>query len=117
MSYDFGLVAPDILVPSDWEDGVRYPAPLRGYDWNATYNLAPMFTKALGCSIRDLEGRKCSEIAPILQAGIEAMLADWAAYEELNPWNGWGNAEGALKTLCELARWCSEVPDAALAIS
>lgn len=110
MSYDFGLVAPGL------KGAGGYPVALDGYDRNCTYNVASMFSEALGCSIRDLEGRKCSEIEPILRAGIKAMREDPKTYEAMNPSNGWGNAEGALGVLEELARWCTEVPDAELGI-
>lgn len=110
MSYDIKLAAPGI------EDVEGYPVTLEGYYMCPTYNLAPMFREALGCSIRDLSGRTCRDAAPLILEAIEKMKADPARFEALNPPNGWGDAAGARETLVELSQWCATVPDAVILI-
>ena len=73
---------------------------------NHTYNVAPMYSKAMGITISDLDGKKCNEVIPLLRKGILEMEANPAMYKAMNPKNGWGNYESALKFLEEIYNKC-----------
>ena len=73
------------------------------FDVNYTYNVSPMFRKALGGDgINDLHGLKCGQCVMKLQEGIKHMEENPKEYEMLNPSNGWGDFAGALKVLQDL---------------
>jgi len=77
---------------------------------NMTYNVAPMYKQALGYSLMDLNDRLAGEVVNELRLGIEDMRNNPEKYEKLNPANGWGNYEGALKYLSKLYSACCEHP-------
>lgn len=87
---------------------------LRGEDRNYTYNVSGMFRKAGIESLNDLEGKKCSDLIPMLSKAADAMKADPEAYRAMNPSNGWGNYEGALEFLCWILEQCQRHPKATL---
>lgn len=65
-----------------------------------TYNLTPMWRKAgVFEQSSDLEGRNAGQLAPVLSAALLDAVRNRAAYEELNPENGWGDCEGFLEIL------------------
>ena len=111
MSYDFSMcvdVGGDGLVT------------LSGYDFlNYTYNVGAMFKRALAedDGIWILDGKTGEECLPYLKAAIKSMSENMDKFRLLNPENGWGSAEGALKVLKTLHEWCEEVPKAILRIS
>lgn len=110
MSYDFQMCA---------DVGASSLVPLRDYDdLNYTYNVEPMFRKALPpdgiLTIHNLTGRAA---LPHLKTALDAMIQDPATYKALNPSNGWGDYYGAMNVLKILKQWCEEVPDATLLIT
>lgn len=70
-----------------------------GYDYQCTYNVFPMFTKAGIRSVRDFDGWTASDCIKPLNQFIERMESDPDAYKALNPPNGWGSYETALEWL------------------
>lgn len=81
---------------------------------NLTYNYSRMWAKALGAESREfdpprsffadlkpenpvrmveIEGMTGAESEAVLWPAIEAMEADMAGFRELNPPNGWGDAD------------------------
>jgi hypothetical protein len=80
---------------------------------NYTSNVSPMWTLALTEAVgertrlSDTEGWSCERAAPVLARAVAVMGRDWEALRALEPSNGWGDYEGALKylgrasTLCE----------------
>ena len=88
MSYDITL-----NINTGIED---YPVADCG---NCTYNISPMHKKAMGFTLSQLDGKKATEIIPILREGIKNMQDCPAIYKAMNPDNGWGNYEGALEYL------------------
>ncbi len=100
---------------------------------NYTYNVSSMFAKAIPTKrmekdrrsgemvtvrgIRALDGMVGEIASHPLKAAIEAMEADPAEYKKLNPENGWGNYDGALKVLKTIAGWCEIYPKAKLCVS
>jgi hypothetical protein len=107
MSYDMRLVI---------DTGGEYPACVTGDYRNPTYNLAPMFQRALGCPLRDLDGMTGAQAAPIVATGLERMRVDKAGHEALNPPNGWGDYDGAVETLEWLHGACLAHPKATVRV-
>lgn len=64
-----------------------------------TYNLAPMFFEALGCSLTLLRGMLAGDTTVRLDLAIFQIKTRPKHFEEFTPANGWGNYEGAVKTL------------------
>lgn len=60
---------------------------------------------------------KAHEVAHELRAGLEAMRADREGFKELNPANGWGTYEGALRFLEACATAFTEYPNATIEVS
>lgn len=82
--------------------------------YNYTSNVSPMWTRALGRSLKELDGMLGSEAAPLLLDGYQAIMDNLPEYRELNPKNGWGNAEGAAEFLFKLHSDCVRHPKAQL---
>ena len=80
------------------------------YIGNYTYNVAPMYAKAMGITPSDLDGKKCSEVIPILRKGVLNMTENPRMYKVMNPPNGWGEYESALKFLEEIYKACVNNP-------
>jgi hypothetical protein len=79
------------------------------YVGNYTSNVFPMWVEALnGKSLREYHGAPCSEAAGPLADGVKRMEVDPDKYREMNPPNGWGDYEGALRYLRKLAEACAE---------
>jgi hypothetical protein len=86
-------------------------------DLNITHNISPMWSK-LG--IRDLlyTGQpRAGDLVEPLTLAIRAMRDDWPAFAALNPSNGWGSADGALRFLVELRDACEANPELSLEAS
>ena len=74
-----------------------------------TWNVKPMFVRAMGDGgIHVLEGLPTEEAVPLLDVAIERMAdpKQKPNYEALNPPNGWGSYDTALKFLCDIRREC-----------
>lgn len=88
-------------------------------DINVTWNLSPMFIKALKAenginSLHTASGGNCLRV---LDLAIQRMEKDFKEYEEMNPPNGWGDAKGALKTLKIILKICEKHRDGIIYIS
>jgi len=84
---------------------------------NYTSNVGVMWRDALGGKrLRDFDRAPCSEAAGPLAAAVERMEADPDKYREMDPPNGWGDYEGALKFLRTLSEACAEHPRCRIAI-
>lgn len=106
MSYDIRLVI---------DTGGEYPAAVTE-TISPTYNLAPMFAEALGRRIRDLDGMPAAEVAPLVAAALALMEADPERFRALNPPNGWGSYESAVRALTWLRDACAEHPKATVQV-
>lgn len=83
-----------------------------------TSNVFPMWVKALGgTSLSEFHNAPCSEAAGPLAEAVKRMEADPAAYQAMNPPNGWGDYEGALAYLRRLAEACAKHPRCWIRIS
>lgn len=101
---------------------------------NYTSNVSPMWTRCLTAALQakqptgyegrvadvtlgGLAGKCCGDIAPLLVAAVEWGIDHLDELRELNPDNGWGNAEGAVTYLWDIQRMCEAHPNAYLYIS
>lgn len=100
MSYDIRLVI---------NTGGKHPAAVTECK-SPTYNLCVMFKEALGCPIRELDGRVAGDIVQRLKTATAEMKKYPDKFRDLNPPNGWGNYEGALESLCWLLEVCQKHP-------
>jgi hypothetical protein len=108
MSYDFAMDmdcgGPERHVVLD---GLSY-----------TYNVWPMYYDAMGGSgVNDLDGKTGHECVPLLRAAVAKMEGNPAKYRAMNPENGYGGYEGALRALRDLLGWCRKAPLAMMRIS
>ncbi|MEK6860344.1 MAG: hypothetical protein AABY07_00095 [Nanoarchaeota archaeon] len=85
---------------------------------NCTYNLSPMFYKALGGEgLNKINNKKAGACEEYIQKGIDAMIKDPKEYRALNPKNGWGTYEDALYTLRFILKACQKFPESIFTIS
>lgn len=75
---------------------------------NYTYNVSPMYEKAMGMTLSDFNNMATKQAIQILEKGISEMIENKHLYIELNPDNGWGNYEGALKFLQDILKACKK---------
>ncbi len=94
------------------------------WDWDGmTYNLTPMFAEAgfYELLFRGLNGRgklvTTDELLPVVCAGYADMVASPQKYRAMNPPNGWGDYEGALKFTQQLRDACERYPGAIVEVS
>lgn len=89
-----------------------------------TWNVGPMFAvsfRAVGIEemidpdrfgIHALRGRIAGELLPKLEAAVQWLKNHREEMEKLNPSNGWGNYEDALRYVETMVEGCSEHPKA-----
>lgn len=108
MSYDIDLVI---------DTGAEEPATVCEVG-NMTSNVSPMWGKALGHNLSDLDGRVAGGCVAALARAVSHMQdpANKAAYEAMNPLNGWGDRVGATRYLEDLLRACQKHPKATISI-
>lgn len=85
-------------------------------DRNVTYNNSLIFEKALGFSLRDLEGKVAGEQVEALKAAAKHIRDEPEVYKPLGPDNNWGGPEDAADCLEWLALCGTEHPKATLYI-
>ena len=106
MSLDIGLYV-------EVDTGGEEPHFVDLYSANYTGNVCPMWEMAdVYEALYDSDKVEASAIIPILEDGIQDMLAYATDYRKLNPPNGWGDYEGALKFLQRLLGACYLHPKA-----
>lgn len=107
MSYDVSLSAdvggPDLV-------------PLSLLDINYTYNVGPMFYKAVGSGPNQWDGKPASEVSAICSRILDAFAAEPATYRAMNPSNGWGSFDGARKFIATIKDACDKAPKAILRV-
>jgi hypothetical protein len=86
---------------------------------NCTSNVSPMWRKALAAAgepirLSDTEGRNAADALPLLRAAAQHMRDNPDEYLPMNPDNGWGDYDGALKYLANVADECERHPRASL---
>lgn len=109
MSYDI-----DLRI----DTGGEWPAVVHDVG-NMTSNLSPMWMRALGRPLSSLDGMLCSAAEKLLAPAV-AHLSDPAnakVYESMNPPNGWGDHEAAVRYLSDLLDGCRTHPKATIRVS
>lgn len=86
---------------------------------NYTYNVSPMFYKAMPEGLTGLRGKTGLAAIPILANGISEMTHPdkVAEYEKMNPKNGWGDRASAVAFLQGILESCRRHPKAMLEIT
>lgn len=81
-----------------------------------TYNLTPMWRKALSCidDTRDFDGKRCEDLILDLQIGICDFELHPEEYEKLNPSNGWGDFKGFAMIFHRFYELCRKYPSGEL---
>ena len=92
--------------------------PTQVFDRNITHNLAEMAVEAgVYEALWRSEGKKASEIAPLLKEGLEKLTTNPAKFKKLNPSNGWGSYDSLVEFVKEALIACSEYPDGEIGVS
>lgn len=87
------------------------------FDANYTHNVTPMWREAgVYDALYNSEGKKASEIIPILERGLVKMRENPEVYEAMNPENGCGSYESAVPWLQSVLNACREKPDAVIVV-
>ncbi|CAM6001137.1 unnamed protein product [Sphagnum balticum] len=77
-----------------------------------TSNVGGMFQLALnGDRISVIDGSKASDVQVPLKKALDYMLTHGSELREMNPTNGWGNYEGALKFMSDIYQASLDYPD------
>lgn len=85
---------------------------------NYTYNCSPMFRHAFGGDgLHNIDGKTGAHACPLLEAAVSNMRSSPDFYRTMNPPNGWGKYETALKFLENIAADCRDHPKATVRIS
>jgi len=64
-----------------------------------TYNLGTMFRACTGWNYKQGEYYRCSDVIDKIEHGIRELRTRPSAYKVLEPSNGWGSLDGALRVL------------------
>jgi len=92
------------------------------FEVSYTHNIVNMTHAALNTShytwSEEYQGKKASEIAPLLENLITVLEKDPERYRAMNPENGWGSYDGMMiHYLKPFLRACKEYPDGVLDFS
>lgn len=94
MSYDIRFGVKVVGAPDDCYAVIGHPE----YD-SPTYNLREIFTKSMAWDYHQGEWYPITEVLPKVQHGITELTMRPGVYRLLEPDNGWGDIDGALKCL------------------
>lgn len=84
-----------------------------GADWiNHTSNTANIIKEVCGSYPSQWDGKKCSELIPVLEQGIKLLTDNPQRYYHLEPENGWGTVQTTLSFLIQIANNCINFPTA-----
>lgn len=83
---------------------------------NYTSNVAPMWRDA-GIDLREWHGQPAIELCQPLRSAISDMTTRPDHYLALEPTNGWGDYNGALRFLIDLAAACETHPYTVVRVS
>lgn len=85
-------------------------------DWNYTSNCGSMWRHA-GVDLRALDGVPAPVAAEAINNAVKHMESDPDTYRAMNPPNGWGDYDGALTFLRNIADACATHTKAKLGVS
>lgn len=81
------------------------------------YKGEPRTVDTTTLHLRDLAGKECAAIMPLLRAAVEWGVEHIDVLHEFDPPNGWGDADGAVTYLWDIQRACEQHPNGKLYIS
>ncbi len=82
------------------------------FEWNFTYNLAPMFSEAgIYGVLVESNGRLAEDIVIAIETGLNLMRSDPDRFRPHNPPNGWGSYDIAVQGLTRYVKALQEYPD------
>ena len=87
------------------------------YDWNTTWNYAPMFEAMFGHHISEFVGKSGKEVGPCIRNAISLMVADPKRYKVFDAPNGWGTYDQLLPQLEAFAAACEAHPNAIVEVT
>lgn len=108
MGYDVSLKA---------DLGGAEPVAVGGLDANYTYNVAPMFSAAIGETPGGWDGVSAETVANRCDMILEAFAADPEKFRAMNPANGWGSFDGARSFITTIRDECRRAPRAIVQVS
>lgn len=89
-----------------------------GDDWiNHTSNTAAMIKEVCGSYPSEWNGKSCSELTPILEAGTTELRRYSQKYRQFEAENGWGTLETTLEFLDMILKNCKLYPTAVLEVN
>lgn len=90
-----------------------------GGGYNYTCNMGEAIRKAnkQGLGIPDFNGKKASDVLPVLKEIITNFVTDTKEYRQYEPSNGWGSIETCLEFLLWFKGNCEEYPTAIIEVS
>lgn len=89
-----------------------------GWSDNYTSNVTPMWKEAgVYDALYFSEGKTTAEVVIAVSKGVLDMEENPEKYRAMNPPNGWGDYDSALKFLQEFLIECAEDPDAVIGVS
>lgn len=77
---------------------------------NYTSNVSKMWNDAMGIPLSELDGKMAEDAIWYLEKGIFNMTNEPEHFKAMNPKNGWGDYNGALKYLEKFLEICREHP-------
>lgn len=73
-----------------------------------TYNIGMIFRKAMDFDFVQGEFYKLSELIPHIERGMKELRINAKEYKHLEPENGWGTTDSALKALKSIMDWIDD---------
>lgn len=98
MSYDLRI----LVKVEGCDDLLQWRTPI--YD-SPTYNLRDMFVACMDWDYEQGKAYNCADVIHNVERGIRELRTHRKDYKRLNPPNGWGNIDSAIKVL-ESLREC-----------
>jgi len=88
------------------------------YSGNMTHNVTPMWKLAgIYDDLYNSDGKKAKDVVKNLKKGLRIMKFGKRRFSKLNPENGWGSYESAVKYLKEIIDACELYPESDISIS
>lgn len=69
---------------------------------NCTYNNRAILVSALGCNIKELNGRRAGDTSALLDEAFQALIFHRKEYKDLEPTNAWGGIDDCRRVISEM---------------
>lgn len=88
-----------------------------GDDWiSHTSNTATMMKEVCGSYPSEWNGKRCSDMIPILETATKELRTNSAKYRQYEARNGWGTVETTASFLNDILKNCKAYPTAVLIV-